>query len=136
MNIFDQTVCKYTHFLHQNYSKRPISKFKFQNSKISLAPLRRLLAIRTEILVSIACPRCLRSFQAPMKRLRHVDVTMTLTSSGVVIRSLPDGGLSFLLPGCLKRVCRRKIASSLHPKLHGTSATRVPASISQNAVFL
>ena len=30
-----------------------------------------------------------------MKRLRHVDVTMTLTSSGVVIRGLPDGGLSF-----------------------------------------
>ena len=30
-----------------------------------------------------------------MKRLRHVDVNMTLTSSGVVIRGLPDGGLSF-----------------------------------------
>ena len=30
-----------------------------------------------------------------MKRLRHVDITMTLTSSGVVICGLPDGGLSF-----------------------------------------
>ena len=30
-----------------------------------------------------------------MKRLRHVDVTVTLTSSGVVIRGVPDGGLSF-----------------------------------------
>ena len=35
-----------------------------------------------------------------MKRLRHVDVTMTLHSSGVVIRGLPGGGLSFLLPDC------------------------------------
>ena len=25
-----------------------------------------------------------------MKRLRHVDVTMTLTSSGVIIRGLPE----------------------------------------------
>ena len=31
-----------------------------------------------------------------MKRLRHVDVTMTRTSNGVVIRGLPNGGLSFL----------------------------------------
>ena len=30
-----------------------------------------------------------------MKRLRHVDVTMTLISSGVVIRGFPDRGLSF-----------------------------------------
>ena len=30
-----------------------------------------------------------------MKRLRHVDVTMTLTSNGVVIHGLPNGGLSF-----------------------------------------
>ena len=42
-----------------------------------------------------------------MKRLRHVDVTMTLTLSGVVIRGLPDGGLSFLLQDCRKRVSRR-----------------------------
>ena len=42
-----------------------------------------------------------------MKQLRHVDVTMTLTSNGVVIRGLPNGGLSFLLPGRRKRVCRR-----------------------------
>ena len=33
-----------------------------------------------------------------MKRLRHVDVTMTLASSGVDIRGLPGGGLLFLLP--------------------------------------
>ena len=30
-----------------------------------------------------------------MKRLRHVDVTMTLTLSDVVIHGLPGGGLSF-----------------------------------------
>ena len=30
-----------------------------------------------------------------MKRLRYVDVTMTLTSNDVVIRGLPNGGLSF-----------------------------------------
>ena len=30
-----------------------------------------------------------------MKRLRHIDVNMTLTSSGVVIRGLSDGGLPF-----------------------------------------
>ena len=30
-----------------------------------------------------------------MKRLRHVDVTMNLISSGVVIRGLPGGGLPF-----------------------------------------
>ena len=42
-----------------------------------------------------------------MKRLRHVDVTMTLSSSGAVIRGLPGGGLSFLLPDCPKRVSRR-----------------------------
>ena len=35
-----------------------------------------------------------------MKRLRHVDVIMTLTSTGVVIRGLPDGCLSILLPDC------------------------------------
>ena len=35
-----------------------------------------------------------------MKRLRYVDVTMALTSSGVVIRGIPGGGLSFLLPDC------------------------------------
>ena len=50
-----------------------------------------------------------RKFQADMKRLRHVDVTMTLTSSGVVIRALPYGGLSFLMPDCQKRVSRRHI---------------------------
>ena len=42
-----------------------------------------------------------------MKRLRHVDVIMTLTSSGVVIRGLPGGGLLFLLTDCQKHVCRR-----------------------------
>ena len=30
----------------------------------------------------------------------HVDVTLTITSSGVVVRDLPNGGLSFLLPEC------------------------------------
>ena len=35
-----------------------------------------------------------------MKRLHHVDVTMSLTSSGVVIGGLPGKGLSFLLPDC------------------------------------
>ena len=39
-----------------------------------------------------------------MKRLRHVDVTMTLTSNDVVIGDLPNRGLSFLLPGQRKRV--------------------------------
>ena len=38
---------------------------------------------------------CLRSFQAAMKRLRHVDVTITQTLSGVVISGLSGGGLSF-----------------------------------------
>ena len=71
-----------------------------------------------------------------MKRLRHDDVTMTLTSSGVVIRGLPDRGLSFLLPDCQMRVCRPYVGRSLRPKLRGTSATRVPASRSPNAVFL
>ena len=40
-----------------------------------------------------------KKFPSGLERLRHVDVTMTLTSSGVVIRGLPGGGLSFLLPG-------------------------------------
>ena len=71
-----------------------------------------------------------------MKRLRHADVTMTLTSSGVVIRGLPGGGLLFLLPDCRKHVCRRLINISLHPKLRGTSAARAPASKRPNAVFL
>ena len=61
---------------------------------------------------------------------------MSLTSSGVDIRGLPGGGLPFLLPGCQKRVFRRYIVCSLHPKLCDTSATRAPASRSQNAVFL
>ena len=62
-----------------------------------------------------------------MKRLRHVDVTMTPTSSGVVFRGFPGGSLSLLLPGCRKRVCRQLIVCSLHPKLPGRSATCVPA---------
>ena len=71
-----------------------------------------------------------------MKRLRPVDVTMTLTSSDVVIRGLSGGGLLFLLPDCRNHVCRRKINRSLHPKLGGTSAARAPASKRPNAVFL
>ena len=93
---FQQNIPKYTHFLHKKYTKWSILKFKFHNSKISLAPLRRCLVIQTEILVSVAWLRNLKSFQAAMKRLRHVDVTMTWTSNGVVIRGLPNGGLSFL----------------------------------------
>ena len=61
---------------------------------------------------------------------------MTLTSSGVVIRGLPDGGMSFLLPGCLNVFADDKIVCLLRPKMRGTSATRVPALRSQNAVFL
>ena len=71
-----------------------------------------------------------------MKRLRHVDVTMTLSSSVVVIRGLPGGGLLFLLPDCRKHVCRRSINRLLHPKLRDTSAAREPASKRPNAVFL
>ena len=41
VNIFNITFWKYTHFLHQKYTKWSILKFKFDNSKISLAPLRR-----------------------------------------------------------------------------------------------
>ena len=117
MNIFNKTFRKYTHFLHQKYTKWSILKFKFHNSKISLALLRRFLVVQTEILVSVAWLRNLRSFQAAMKRLRYVDVTMTRTSNGVVIRSLPNEGLSFLPPAVKKRFCRRKIVCSLHPKL-------------------
>ena len=83
-------------------TQRSLSKFKFQNSKISLALLRRFLVVKTEILVLVACLRCLRSFQAAINRLRDVDVTMTLTSTGIVIRGLPDGCLSILLPDCRK----------------------------------
>ena len=71
-----------------------------------------------------------------MKQLRHVDVTMTLPSSGVVIRGLPGGGLSFLRPDCLKHVCRRYINRKLCPKLRDTSAARAPASKRPNAVIL
>ena len=42
-----------------------------------------------------------------MKRLRRDDVTMNVTSSGVVIRGLIDRGLSFSLPDCQKRAYRR-----------------------------
>ena len=51
---FQQNIPKYTHFLHKKYTKWSILKFKFHNSKISLAPLRRCLVIQTEILVSVA----------------------------------------------------------------------------------
>ena len=42
-----------------------------------------------------------------MKRLRRDDVTMNITSSGVVIRGLTDGGLSFSLPDRRKGAYRR-----------------------------
>ena len=56
-------------------TKWSILKFKFHNSKISLAPLRRFLAVQTEILVSVAWLRNLRNFQVAMKRScwRHYD---------------------------------------------------------------
>ena len=39
-----------------------------------------------------------------MKRLRHVDVTMTRTSNGVVIRGLPNGGLLFFYRQAVENV--------------------------------
>ena len=95
MNIFNKTFWKYTRFLHQKCTKWSILKFKLHNSKISLVPLRLFLAVQTEIIVSVAWLRNFRSFKAAMKRLRHVDVTMTLTSNGVVIRGLPNWSLYF-----------------------------------------
>ena len=71
-----------------------------------------------------------------MNRLRHVDVTLALTSSGVVFRRLPGGGLLFLLPDCRKHVCRRQIDRLLHPKQRGTSAACASDSKRPNAVFL
>ena len=50
--IFEQP--SYAHFLHQKYTKWSILKFKFHNSKISLAPLRQFLVVQTEILISVA----------------------------------------------------------------------------------
>ena len=44
-----------------------------------------------------------------MKRLGHVDVTMALTLSGVVIRVLPGRGLSFLLPDCRNMFANDKL---------------------------
>ena len=108
---------KCEHFQQNILKINPCSSLKSQkgvNIKIQISKLknqfsalRRFLALKTEILVPVACLRRLRSFRAAMKRLRHVDVTITLTSSAVVIRGLPDGGLSFLLPDCRKRVSRR-----------------------------
>ena len=42
-----------------------------------------------------------------MKRLHRDDVTKYLSLSGVVFRGLPEQGLFFALPVCLKRACRR-----------------------------
>ena len=104
---FQQNVLKIYPFssskLHKGVNiKIQISKLNIQSS----AP-QTISGSIDKILVPVACLRCLRSFQAAMKRLRHVDVTMTLISTGVVIRGLPGGGLPFLLPGLRKRVCRR-----------------------------
>ena len=76
-----------------------MSKFKNQSS----AP-QTISGSMDGNFCTCACLRCLRSLQAAMKRLCHVNVIMTLTSSGAVIRGLPDGALSFSLPGCRKRV--------------------------------
>ena len=43
-----------------------------------------------------------------MKRLRHVDVTLTLTSSGVVIRGLPGGGV-LIFTARLSKICLQTI---------------------------
>ena len=71
-----------------------------------------------------------------MKRLRRDDVTMNVTITGVVIRGLTDGCLSFSLPDCRKRAYRRYIVRSLHPKLRATPTTHETASRSPNAIFL
>ena len=89
-----------------------------------------------EIIVPVALYKVFKKFPSGHVAKRQFDVILTLTSSGVAIRGLPDGGLSVLMPGCRKRVCRRYIVFSLHPKLRGTSVTRVPVSRSQSAVFL
>ena len=44
------------------------------------------------------------SFGAAMKRLRRDDITMNLTSRGVVVRGLPERGVSSSLPDCRKLV--------------------------------
>ena len=75
--------CKCEHFQQYISKIYPFSSLKLhkgvnikiQISKISLAPLRRFLAVYTEILVLVACLRCLRSFQAAMKRY---DMLMSL----------------------------------------------------------
>ena len=69
-----------------------------------------------------------------MKLLRHVDVILTLTSSGVVIRGLPGRGLSFYGQTVGNVFADDKLF--ITPKLRGRSATHVPASRSQNAIFL
>ena len=71
-----------------------------------------------------------------MKRLRHVDVTMTLTSSGVVIRGLPGKGLLFYCQTVENMFADDKLIVHYIQKLRGTSATRAPASKRPNAVFL
>ena len=71
-----------------------------------------------------------------MKRLRRDDVTMNVTSSGIIILGLTDGSLSFSLPDCRKCAYRRYIVRSLHPKLHAMPVTRVTASRNPNTIFL
>ena len=74
MTIFNKTFWTYTPSLHQNNGKGSISKFNFQNSKISLAPLIRFLTVSKEILVHVACLRCLRVSKRPWSNF------VTLTS--------------------------------------------------------
>ena len=51
-----------------------------------------------EILVPVALYKVFKKFPSGHVAERQFDVTLTLTSSGVVIRGLHDGGLSFLMP--------------------------------------
>ena len=70
-----------------------------------------------------------------MKRLRHVDVTMTLTSNGVVIRGLPTEDCHFYRQAVEKVFADDKlfvhyIQNCVLRQQH------VPASRRQNTVFL
>ena len=49
-----------------------------------------------------------------MKRLRRDDVTMNLNSRGVVIRGLPERGLSFSLPDCRNMLADNKLYFHCH----------------------
>ena len=109
MHLTDK--CEY---FQQNILKiNPFSSTK-SHIKIQISKLKNQWCIPQTISDSIdgnlrtcCMSKTFKKFPNPMKRLRHVDVTMTLTSSSVVIRGLPGGGLLFLLPDCRKHVFRR-----------------------------